>query len=431
MERSLIVRALMPLPFVALPAVRLSQGMLRWDYVAFLVVPFVLANSARTRRLFVGLYPLGLVAVLYDAMKMVKSVGVTPERVHLCDLRAAEARFFGAGGSTIHDWLQPRAIPALDVLFAVPYAIFIFVCIGFAVWLWLRDERAMRTFGWSFFVVNVAGFATYHLYPAAPPWYFHAHGCTVDLAASASTGANLARVDTWIGIPYFHGMYARASDVYGAMPSLHVAYPLLIVLVGWPLFGPIRRALAILFLVSMCLAAVYLDHHWVLDVLIGLVYAVVTFAIVDPKFRERLARALALWFGCGRVPLAPGTAGTLGAIPLYLLVRPHGRWAVALTAIVLVAIGVWAADRFARRTGQHDPQCVVIDEVAGVHVAWLGAPHTTTGLVAGFVLFRVLDQVKPWPARWAERRLRGGWGIVFDDVLAGAWAAIALAAFSA
>jgi phosphatidylglycerophosphatase A len=141
---------------------------------------------------------------------------------------------------------------------------------------------------------------------------------------------------------------------------------------------------------------------------------------------DRVARVLALWFGCGRVPFAPGTAGTLGAIPLYLLVRPYGTFAVLATAIALTAIGVWAAGRVAAQTGLHDPQIVVIDEVAGVHVAWLAAPASPSGLVLGFILFRLFDQLKPWPARLAERRLPGGWGIVFDDIAAGVWAAAGL-----
>jgi len=142
--------------------------------------------------------------------------------------------------------------------------------------------------------------------------------------------------------------------------------------------------------------------------------------------REKVARVLALWFGCGKVPVAPGTAGTLGAIPLYLLLRPHGTIAVAAGALAVTAVGVWAADVVARETGLKDPQIVVIDEVAGYLVTMLGAPPTWTGVIAGFVVFRVLDQWKPFPARLAEKRLPGGWGIVMDDVLAGAWGALAL-----
>jgi phosphatidylglycerophosphatase A len=142
--------------------------------------------------------------------------------------------------------------------------------------------------------------------------------------------------------------------------------------------------------------------------------------------REKIARVLALWFGCGKVPYAPGTAGTLGAIPLYLLVRPHGLVAVAAAAAAVTAIGVWSAGVVARQEGKKDPQIVVIDEVAGFLVTQLGAPAGWKGVAAGFVVFRVLDQWKPFPARLAEERLPGGWGIVMDDVLAGAWGALAL-----
>lgn len=135
---------------------------------------------------------------------------------------------------------------------------------------------------------------------------------------------------------------------------------------------------------------------------------------------------LAVWFGCGHVPRAPGTAGTIGAIPLYLLLRPHGLAHVALAAAVITAVGVWASGRVAARTGLHDPQIVCIDEVAGVLVTWLGAPEGWAGTIAGFALFRVLDQIKPFPARLAERRLPPAWGIMFDDVLAGAWGALLL-----
>lgn len=141
---------------------------------------------------------------------------------------------------------------------------------------------------------------------------------------------------------------------------------------------------------------------------------------------KRLAHVLAVWFGCGHVPIAPGTAGTLGAIPLYLLVRPYGRAAVLATALIVTAVGVWAASIVAEEKQAKDPQIVVIDEVAGVLVTWLAAPATTAGLVWGVVLFRVFDQLKPWPARWAERRLPGGWGIVLDDVFAGLWGAAVL-----
>jgi len=99
---------------------------------------------------------------------------------------------------------------------------------------------------------------------------------------------------------------------------------------------------------------------------------------------------------------------------------------VLAAAGLVTAVGVWAASRVAAKARLKDPQYVVIDEVAGVLVTLAAAPRTLVGLVAGVLLFRIFDQWKPWPARLAENRLPGGWGIVFDDVAAGVWGALVL-----
>ena len=145
---------------------------------------------------------------------------------------------------------------------------------------------------------------------------------------------------------------------------------------------------------------------------------------------RRLAYLLATWFGCGYVPLMPGTAGTLGAVPLYLLLRPLGVPVVLAAAFVLTAVGIWAAEAVVVHSGKKDPQIVVIDEVAGVMITLAAAPHTWAGVIAGVVLFRVFDQWKPFPARWAERNLPGGWGVVLDDVAAGMWGALVVVALA-
>jgi phosphatidylglycerophosphatase A len=136
---------------------------------------------------------------------------------------------------------------------------------------------------------------------------------------------------------------------------------------------------------------------------------------------DNVAYVLSIWFGCGLTPRAPGTAGTLGAFPLYWILRPWGPAVVTFGAVVVTAVGIWASDRTARRLGQKDPQIVCIDEVAGVLFTWAAVPASAVGTIVGFVLFRLTDQLKPWPARAAERRLPGGWGIMLDDVCAAAW----------
>ena len=134
---------------------------------------------------------------------------------------------------------------------------------------------------------------------------------------------------------------------------------------------------------------------------------------------------LGAWFGCGHVPFAPGTAGTIGALPLYVLLRAGGSGCLALGTVVLLPIAIWAADRVASRSGLEDPQHVVIDEVVGVLVT-LTAASGWPSAITGVILFRIFDHWKPWPARWAERNLAGGLGIVLDDVIAGGFGALCL-----
>ena len=100
-------------------------------------------------------------------------------------------------------------------------------------------------------------------------------------------------------------------------------------------------------------------------------------------WRDKLAHVIAVWFGCGHVPYAPGHSGTIGTIPLYLLVRPYGPIGVAVTALLVTAVGVWASGRVERRLGIKDPQIVCVDEVAGVLVTWIVAPPTWRGLIVG------------------------------------------------
>jgi phosphatidylglycerophosphatase A len=133
------------------------------------------------------------------------------------------------------------------------------------------------------------------------------------------------------------------------------------------------------------------------------------------------------WFGCGLVPRAPGTMGTLGAIPFYLLVAREGRPGVGVAALIVIALGIWASSVVARDLGKKDPQVVVVDEVAGFLVTMLPMREVSwLAVVLGFVVFRGLDIVKPWPIRRFEA-LPGGWGIVMDDVVAGAFGAAVMA----
>ena len=146
-----------------------------------------------------------------------------------------------------------------------------------------------------------------------------------------------------------------------------------------------------------------------------------------PRFDwRRLHHWLAYGAGSGLSPWAPGTAGTLAAIPLYLLVAPLSLSAYLVVLVVFFAVGVWACDKTARELGTDDPAPVVWDEVVGLLVTMVAAPAGWLWLVVGFLLFRLFDILKPWPIRVLDRDLRGGLGIMLDDVAAGlmAWAVL-------
>lgn len=279
----------LPVPFIAWAVGCWLHGEARWELGLFaFLLPFLAYWSARTKRLFLGILPMAFLALVYDGMRFVQNLGLAPERVHVCDLRALDIQLLGSHVS-VHDYLQAHANKALDLLCAIPYGIFLYVTVAFAIVLYIRDYPSLRRFAWTFFWLNIAGFITYHIYPAAPPWYYHAHGCAVDLSVHASEGPNLARVDHWLGVAYFAGFYGRSNDVFGAVPSLHVGYPLMILIYAWPLSGGVGRALALLFFLAMCFAAIYLDHHWVIDVLLGVLYTL----LVELALRQRSTRVVA------------------------------------------------------------------------------------------------------------------------------------------
>ena len=138
------------------------------------------------------------------------------------------------------------------------------------------------------------------------------------------------------------------------------------------------------------------------------------------------ARLLATWFGCGYAPKGPGTAGSLGALLVAYPLRQQSPWFFALLALILLAPGIWSAERVAQQTQKKDPQIVVIDEVVGQWIALAGATmYSPWAWIAAFALFRIFDIWKPWPVRQLER-LPGGTGIVMDDVMAGVYAALVL-----
>lgn len=128
---------------------------------------------------------------------------------------------------------------------------------------------------------------------------------------------------------------------------------------------------------------------------------------------------LAYGFGSGLAPWAPGTFGTIAAIPLYLLLAPLPLlWYLALLA-PLFLIGVWACDKTSADLGVHDASAIVWDEILGYLITMIAAPPGWFWVLVGFALFRLFDIWKPWPIAVLDRRVHGGLGVMVDDVVAG------------
>lgn len=137
--------------------------------------------------------------------------------------------------------------------------------------------------------------------------------------------------------------------------------------------------------------------------------------------RQWLTLSASSAFGLGYAPKAPGTFGTLAGLPLWYWLSGQAPWAWALFVLAFCAASVAVASAAERIYGAHDVQRIVIDEVAGLLVTSLAVPFSWRTALVAFVVFRVFDITKPLPIRWVDQRVAGGFGVVLDDVMAGAF----------
>ena len=135
---------------------------------------------------------------------------------------------------------------------------------------------------------------------------------------------------------------------------------------------------------------------------------------------------LAFGFGSGLARFAPGTFGTLVAIPIYLLLSQLSPWLYAACVLATFVFGNWLCGSVSRDLGVHDHGGIVWDEFVGYWITMFLAPAGWVWVVTGFALFRLFDIWKPWPIRWIDRRVDGGLGIMLDDVLAGIFSCFVL-----
>ena len=139
------------------------------------------------------------------------------------------------------------------------------------------------------------------------------------------------------------------------------------------------------------------------------------------KFRERAVLFVATGFFIGTVPFAPGTFGTLIGLPVCFLLSRLNFLQSVICILVFIPFAIWIASAAEKILRQKDPGQIVIDEIVGLIITFVGLPFNLKTVLAGFIIFRVLDILKPFPIRTLEKRVGGGSGVVLDDVLAGVY----------
>ena len=265
-----------------------ALGGLRSDHVLIGLLGFLDVYNERSRSLLKVFFPFMLTGAIYDSMRYYYWQGIAG-RVHVAEPYLLERAWFGVGGRTLNEVFLTTHWDALDLACGFAYLVYVGEYLGAAFLLHFRGrvDRA-RTLARCFLLVNVMGFVTYFVYPAAPPWYVTQYGLGPARMDVAPTPAAAHRFDALLGTHFFDQMYGRGVDVFGALPSLHVAYPFIAALLAFRV-AELRWARwpAVLFFFLMCLSAVYLQHHYVIDILLGVASAFGALAAVSTLERRR------------------------------------------------------------------------------------------------------------------------------------------------
>lgn len=139
---------------------------------------------------------------------------------------------------------------------------------------------------------------------------------------------------------------------------------------------------------------------------------------------------IAFGFGTGAIPIAPGTFGTLIAIPFYLFLTHYSQTVYIVLTLAITFFSVWLCEKVSRETQSHDHQGMCIDEIVGYLVTMIHAPYGWKWMLLGFILFRIFDIWKPWPIRQVDQHVKGGFGMILDDVMAGFYAFLIIQFFA-
>lgn len=225
-------------------------------------------------RLFVlDFLPMALFGIFYDFLRIIPKSWAGP--IHVEGPHRLENFLFGFTSHGVrmipNDFFLDHHWAFLDLITGAAYSLHMVVPLVFALGAWLKNRESARQFIWIFFVMNLLAFLTYIAFPVAPPWYVEQHGFLPPNWSLPSSPAGLIRFDQLTGFSYFQNIYSKNAWVFGAVPSMHAAFPLLVVLFSRKIFPKAVLPLT-LYMLLIWFSAVYLRHHYVIDLIAGAGY---------------------------------------------------------------------------------------------------------------------------------------------------------------
>jgi membrane-associated phospholipid phosphatase len=240
-----------------------------------------------SRRFIVAFFVFVVYWIVYDSMRIYPNYLVND--VHIKQPYDFEKMLFGINEFgkllTPNEYFQNHTHAALDIIAGLFYINWVPVPLAFAFYLMIKDKPYFLRFAYAFVLTNFIGFAVYYLYPAAPPWYISQYGFELNLHVPPSM-AGLSRFDQYVGVPIFHSIYSKNANIFAAIPSLHSAYPVIVLFYGLKRNMGWVNILFAVFLLGVWFSAVYSGHHYIIDVIIGAACAILSIYIFEYAYAK-------------------------------------------------------------------------------------------------------------------------------------------------
>lgn len=245
------------------------------EVVLVVIVNSLFYLSPITRKFILAFAIFAVYWILFDSMKAFPNYKFS--RVHIAELYNFDKTLFGVNSNgnilTVNEFWIIHQQRWLDIMGGIFYLCWIPVPLGFAVYLFFTRKKEYLYFALTFFTVNLLGFVVYYSFPAAPPWYVQLHGFDF-IAKTPGNIAGLGRFDALVHADVFKGIYTKGSNVFAALPSLHSSYPVIVLYYGLKnKLGAVNVLFATV-TIGIWFTAVYTSHHYVTDVLLGIVCAI-------------------------------------------------------------------------------------------------------------------------------------------------------------